>query len=100
MAHRLKWLIILTFVVAQFSMANGAFAAAKPVTAMANCDAAAGNCCDFGAIDHCSACVACAAYALPKAYSQAKDFPQIHQVAATLVLYAMPSGLDPPPPRS
>jgi hypothetical protein len=99
MAYRLKWLLILAFAVAQFSMASGASAFAAPVAAMENCDGTADHCCDFGGMDHCSACVACAGLISLASYSTAVNVLQIHDTATPCAFSSSILTVEPPPPR-
>jgi hypothetical protein len=99
MAYRLKWLLILAFAVAQFGMVSGASAFAAPAAVMENCNGAADHCCDFGSIDHCSACLACVGFIAPITYSPLVKMLQTHAEATLPAFSSSILAVEPPPPR-
>jgi hypothetical protein len=99
MAIRLKWLLILAFAVAQFSISGAASAAAGPVAVMENCNGTAGHCCDFGSAKHCSACVACVGYIAPVPYPASISISQSYRTAASPIFSSSVLAVEPPPPR-
>ncbi len=99
MTYRLKWLLILAFAIAQFSMASGASAFVAPVSSMENCDGTADHCCEVASMDHCSACVACVGFISPITHSPSVKFSQTHDEVTPSAFSSSALAVEPPPPR-
>ncbi|WP_373476709.1 hypothetical protein [Sphingorhabdus sp.] len=99
MAHRLRLILIMAFVIAQFGMVNGTSAYASPMDMMENCRALADECCDPVGLDHCTSCATCVGYISGPGRSLERTNAQFYGVIAPVILSPIVWSIDPPPPR-